>query len=217
MKRTKTLRRGVAAVVLTAVVLVAAGWGALVWVRRDTRVEQAERLAAAMGWRAGYRIAEIGAGDGSMSLLAARRVGPNGRVYANEIDPAMVAALRLRAARGGNSNLTAVEGSGTSANLPESCCEAVFMRWVYHHFTNPAAMNASLFHSLRPGGLLAIADFSPTFLRRIAALLKRHPVDGMPAAIIVRQVTEAGFVSQGEIEAWPGRGYCLLFRKPVTQ
>ncbi len=99
----------------------------------------------------------------------------------------MVAPLRLRAARSGNSNLTAVEGSGTFAN------------------------------SLRPGGLLAIADFSPTFLRRIAARLKRHPVDGMPAAIIVRQVTEAGFVPQGEIEAWPGRGYCLLFRKPVTQ
>jgi ubiquinone/menaquinone biosynthesis C-methylase UbiE len=48
-----------------------------------------------------------------------------------------------------------VEGGLAQTNLPDECCDAVFMRHVYHHFGDPPAMNASLFRSLKPGGRLA--------------------------------------------------------------
>jgi hypothetical protein len=88
------------------------------------------------------------------------------------------------------------------------------MRWVYHHFTRPAEMNASLFLAARPNGLLAVADFSPTLVDRVAALLKRHELHGIDSGRVKRELSAAGFSFDRELAGWPGRGYCLLFRKP---
>ena len=58
-------------------------------------------------------------------------------------------------------NVTVVEGTAAQTNLPEQCCDAIFMRDVYHHFSDPAAMNASVLASLKPGGGLGVLDFGP--------------------------------------------------------
>ncbi|HJZ96307.1 MAG TPA: methyltransferase domain-containing protein [Candidatus Solibacter sp.] len=120
-----------------------------------------EKLLEAINVRAGGTVCEIGAGDGSMSINVARIVGPNGRVYTNELGEDHVKKLRDKIAAAGLAQITVVGGETTRTNFPEGGCDGVFLRDVYHHFTDPAAMNASIAASLKPGGRLAVVDFKP--------------------------------------------------------
>jgi ubiquinone/menaquinone biosynthesis C-methylase UbiE len=118
-------------------------------------------LMTALEIHPGSSVGEIGAGGGELTFLLAREVGGNGRIYTNDLNKERLQALRREAAHRTLSNVTAIEGRETETNLPERCCDAIFMRNVYHHFGDPQAMNASLLKSLKPGGRLAIIDFTP--------------------------------------------------------
>jgi ubiquinone/menaquinone biosynthesis C-methylase UbiE len=109
----------------------------------------------------GSTVGEIGAGNGALTLLVAKQVGPSGRVLSNELNPDRVKTIGAAAAATGLTNVTAVQGAEAETNFPERCCDAIFMRDVYHHFNDPPAMNASIFKSLKPGGYLGILDFTP--------------------------------------------------------
>ena len=74
---------------------------------------------------------------------------------------ASLAKVDFVTAAAGLKNVTVVDGTAGRTNLPEQCCDAIFMRDVYHHFTDPAAMNASVLASLKPGGMLGVLDFGP--------------------------------------------------------
>jgi ubiquinone/menaquinone biosynthesis C-methylase UbiE len=180
---------------------------------RDTAKEEMAALASAMQWKSTRSVAEIGAGQGSMAASLAHMAPRTAKIYATEIEPALVAALRERAERDGFTNLSVVQGSDHTTGLPDQCCDAIYMRRVYHHFNRPSEMDAALYRALRSDGLLAIADFTPNALDWLAAAVKRHPVDGIDRSLVARQVAAAGFVPAGEVAPWPGRGYCLLFRK----
>ena len=106
-------------------------------------------------------VGEIGAGAGELTFALARAVGDRGRVFSNELNKDRIEALRNEAAKSGRGNVTIVEGRERETNFPEACCDAIFMRNVYHHFDDPPAMNASLLTSLKPGGRLAVIDFTP--------------------------------------------------------
>ena len=85
------------------------------------------------------------------------------------------------------------------------------MRRVYHHLTDPVAINATLLRALRPGGVLAVIDFPP-LVSWVWAL--NHGVD---ARRVTQEVVASGFQLVQVIEDWPGRGplgsYCAVFRK----
>jgi tRNA A58 N-methylase Trm61 len=106
-------------------------------------------------------VCEIGAGDGEMSIAAARIVGPNGRVYSSELGDARIKKLRDNVAARGLTQITVVAGDPTRTNFPDGACDGVFMRDVYHHVTDPASMNSSISAALKPGGRVAVIDFSP--------------------------------------------------------
>jgi predicted methyltransferase len=59
-------------------------------------------------------------------------------------------------------DVSVVEAREAETMLPPACCDSIVIRHVYHHFPQPAQENASLFASLKPGGLLAVVDFPPT-------------------------------------------------------
>ena len=88
-----------------------------------------------------------------------RRVGSSGRVFATEIDPARLRRLREAVTGAKLGNVAVVEAQSRETALPPSCCEAIVLRRVYHHLTEPASINASLLQSVRPGGVLVIIDF----------------------------------------------------------
>jgi len=154
-----------------------------------------ERLAKALEVQEGATVAEIGAGSGSLTVLMARLVGPDGRVYSNEIDDGRRSGIEKAAAAANLGNVTVVESGARDANLPAGCCDAIFMRNVYHHFTEPAPMLASLYRALKPGGRLAVIDFAPGNGKEAERPAERD-VDGthgVSAATIEHELRQEGF------------------------
>lgn len=177
---------------------------------------EAERLTPLLHWQAGSVVADIGAGDGEMTVAAAERVGPTGRVYTTEIDAKKLEHLEGLAAK--SQNLTAVQAAEAETNLPPACCNSILLRRVYHHFPQPAEMDASLFKSLKPGGLLAVIDFPP---RSGLPEIKEHvPKNrgghGVAEKIVVEELTAAGFEVVSRPANWPDDDYCVIFRKPAN-
>jgi len=153
-----------------------------------------EWLIASLEIHAGSSVGEIGAGEGALTIAIAKAVGPAGKVFSNELNKERLAALPEVAQRAGVNNVTPVEGRDAATNFPDQCCDAIFMRNVYHHFGNPAAMDASLLTSLKPGGRLAIIDFTPP--DKEAAQPSGRSADGfhgVKPATVARELLAAGF------------------------
>ena len=175
-------------------------------------------LAETLSWKPGSVVAELGAGDGGLTLAAAARVGPTGRVYTTELDPERLAQLRSLAARQKVQNITVVKAGIEETNLPRECCDSIFMRGVYHHVTQPEKEDASLFQSLKPGGRLAIIDFPPTNetteRESIAGVPKNRGGHGIPKQLLVNELTGAGFRLFPTSVKWRGNDYCVIVQRP---
>lgn len=199
---------------LAVLAISVAGW---VVQQGGQAVEQA-RIAEVLEIEPGMVVADIGAGEGDWSIDLARRVGPSGRVYSTEVEPRLLDAVRRAAADAGLDNVSVVEGGASSTNLPERCCDAILLRRVYHHFTDPAGMTRSMLRSLKPGGLLAVVDFEPGSrgLQRPEGVPEDRGGHGVPTDLLRREMTAAGFETVRRVEGWPGgqRDFCLLFRRP---
>jgi ubiquinone/menaquinone biosynthesis C-methylase UbiE len=163
----------------------------------------------------GSVVADIGAGpDALLTIPMARHVGPTGRVYATELGTSSLEKLRSVVEKAAAVNVEIVPGDPLKTNLPPGCCDAIFIRYVYHHFADPLAMNASLRDALRPGGVLAIIEFAPRGREAQApagrALDDAH---GVSAESIVRELKSAGFELMSS-EQRPDRTVRVVARKP---
>ncbi|MGD9902714.1 MAG: methyltransferase domain-containing protein [Vicinamibacterales bacterium] len=165
--------------------------------------EDAARLVAALGIAPGSAVAEVGAGSGALTVAMARAVGPTGRVFSNELNPRQRAATERAVAAAGLTNVTVVEGRAAETNMPAACCQALFMRDVFHHVENRAAMSRSLLATLAPGGRLGILDFAPR---------GRHGI----TADEVRATLEAAGFADVRLEAAGARWYLVVAAKPVS-
>lgn len=180
-----------------------------------TTDDEVEQLGAWLRIEPGMRLADLGAGDGSFAIALARRVGPEGHVYAIEIDSERLAEIRQAVKEAGLENVSVVEGAISSTNLPEACCEAVFSRLVYHHLTDAPAINADIYRALRPGGRLLVIDLEPGgILDLFGDPSNRHGGHGAPAPTVLAEVTDAGFETVRGPERWRGSLYALMVRRP---
>ena len=181
------------------------------------RKKDADKLATLLDWQPGSVVAEIGAGDGDWTLEAAERVGPTGRVYTTELDPDKLHKLQSLASEQNTHHVIAVKAGQAATNLPPACCDSIFMRRVYHHFTEPEKENSSLFQSLKPGGLLAVIDFEPGEGPGDSKLPKGVPKNrgghGMPKQLLIEELTAAGFQVVAT-PGWTSPDYCVVFKKP---
>jgi ubiquinone/menaquinone biosynthesis C-methylase UbiE len=182
-----------------------------------TTAGELDRLAVWLDVRPGARIADLGAGDGAFAIALARRVGASGEVYATEIDDERLAEIRRAAEAAKLSNVTMIKGAVSRTNLPEACCDSVYSRFVYHHLTDPAAINADIFHALRPGGRLLIIDFEPGGIMDWIGrpeTADRHGGHGTPKKTVLSEARAAGFQPVRGPESWRGRSYAVLFKRP---
>lgn len=175
---------------------------------------EAERLTRALAIEPGMTVADVGAGKGGLAVAIARRVAPGGRVFATEIDPKRLAAIRDAIAREGLDNVTVVTAGERETGLPAACCEVVYLRNVYHHIAHPDALNASLFESVAPGGRLAVIDFEPGGLLDWLGGGARRQGHGVRPAQVIRELTAAGFGLERRNDRWGRSGYLLTFRRP---
>ena len=168
---------------------------------------------AAQGKR-GTVVADIGAGDGSYAFAAAGLVGAAGRVYATEIDAKKLAELRAEVAKRKLTNVIVVESKEADTNLPAGCCDAIYLRRVYHHLTKPAEFDAALVRSLKSGGRLAIIDFPPrTGLDPVEGVPSNRGGHGIPEKIVIEELKAAGLTVEKIVEDWPENDYCVVFVK----
>jgi ubiquinone/menaquinone biosynthesis C-methylase UbiE len=201
--------------VLLASLAVAATLVCAVIVTRADDESDAARLIETLELKPGSTVAEIGAGDGELTVLISRHVGPTGRVFTTELGEDRVRTLRAAVEKAGVGNVTIVEGDAARTNLPDGCCDAVFMRAVYHHFGDPLAMNRSLLASLRSGGRLAVMDFTPRGDEEAS-----NPADrdedgrhGVKADTLLKELVAAGFERIG-VEDRKDRDFLVVVRKP---
>lgn len=163
-----------------------------------------EQIFEAIGAREGSTVCEVGAGDGGLSIAAARIVGEQGRIYTSELGDARVKTLRERIANSGLAQITVVAGEANSTNFPDGVCDAMFMRDVYHHITSVESFNKSLFEALKPGGRLAILDFEPDPGSKLPkGVPENRGGHGIRPAIVEAELKAAGFTHLETIARWP--------------
>jgi ubiquinone/menaquinone biosynthesis C-methylase UbiE len=181
---------------------------------KASATDEIPKLAALMDWKHGTVVADIGAGDGSYTFAAVEQVGATGKVFATEIDEEKLKALRAEAKKRDLQNITVVESAEAETNLPASCCDAIFLRRVYHHLTKPLEFDASILRSLKPGGKLAIIDFPPhPEYGKVKGVPKDREDHGIQQKILIDELTKAGFQVEKIVEDWPTSDYCVLFHK----
>ena len=190
-----TLRRFITPFVLTPFLFLPTAAAHAAAQSADQIAADAERIIKALDLRPGAVVAEIGAGDGALTILIARAAGTEGRVYSTELSQEKAAAIRNRAASASMNNVAVVVGRDDDTGLPDRCCEAIVMRDVYHHFTKPVVMNAAIMKALRPGGKVVILDFGPPPGSESADVTRRGEdgQHGITPATLERELKAAGY------------------------
>jgi precorrin-6B methylase 2 len=179
--------------------------------RRQAEFE-APKLAEVLGVKPGMTVADIGTGGGAMAMVLARLVG-TGRVYATDITERSLTITREYAKKEGLTNITVFEGGAASTNLPSACCDALFLRNVYHHVTEAAAFNKSLYATAKPGARLAIIDAPPGKASELpSGVPTNRGGHGIPVTVVIEELTAAGFAHVRTIQGWPpGDKYPTVF------
>lgn len=181
---------------------------------RGNAADEIKRLAVLMEWKAGTVVADIGAGDGIYSFAAVEHVGTTGKVYATELDAKKLEELKTEVTKRKLQNVIVVESKVADTNLPTACCDAIFLRRVYHHLTEPAEFDANLVRSLKPGGRLAIIDFpARSGLEPVEGVPANRGGHGIPQKVVIEELTTAGLQMEKVVNDWPENDYCVLFVK----
>lgn len=202
------LRQGIIALVTLFVITAC--------VSAQSSSEDVKWLIDVLELQKGSVVADIGAGDGDQTLAIARHIGESGHIYSTELGEESVQELRESVDNAEAANITVLEGHPAQTNLPEECCDAIYMRRVYHHFGDPPSMNASLFQSLKPGGKLAVIDFEPRGSEAEPGGRDSGSSHGVRAKTVVEELIRAGFEPVSN-EQQSGRNFYIVMQKPMKE
>ena len=149
-----------------------------------------------------------------MSELFARMVGPQGKVFAVDINPKLLDRIEQNARAHNLANLQIMLGREDSVDLPADSVDLMFICDTFHHFEYPKGSLRSIYRALRPGGEIVVVDF-----RRVPGKSPSWMLEHVRAGqdVFTKEITEAGFVLVRE-EAAPflAENYVVRFRKPAA-
>jgi predicted methyltransferase len=120
--------------------------------------QKVDAIFSAMGIRPGAIVADVGAGEGFFTTRLARAVGPEGRVYAVDINKGSLDKLRRRLAEGSIENVTVIESEPDDPKLPEQTLDAALIINAYHEMRQHQAILTKLTRALKPAGRLVIVE-----------------------------------------------------------
>ena len=189
------------------------GVGGADWLERPEREseENVEGALNAIGLKPGMTVAEVGAGTGYVALRMARRVGPGGKVYANDVQPEMLQLLRVNATKAGFTNVVTVLGSVTDPKLPAGQIDLIILVDVYHEFSQPQKMLQGIRSALKPDGRLVQLEY-----RKEHPPLPIQPDHKMSVAEAKTEVEAEGFKLGPVIETLP-RQHILIYTKATAK
>jgi len=185
------------------------GLGGADWLVRPEREqeEQPDLALDAIGIGEGSTVADIGAGAGYMTWRMAERVGPRGKVYANDIQPQMLALLKKNMQQRKLTNVETVLGAIDDPKLPPNAVDLVLLVDVYHEFSEPQAMLRRIRESLRKDGRLVLLEY-----RAEDPSVPIRPEHKMSITQVKAELEPEGFRLDRVSEALP-RQHILIFRK----
>ena len=177
---------------------------------RDERQKPGE-LIRAMGLQPGMTVADVGTGIGYMLPFLSRRVGPGGRVIAEDIFDDFLASARQRVENLKLPNVTFVKGAETDPKLPDGEVDIALALDVYHHFDYPEKMLAAIYKSLKPEGKLVIVEYYKRQEAMPGGRALTHIRLDMPD--VIKEIEANRFHLLSEREHVPDSQYLLIFRK----
>jgi ubiquinone/menaquinone biosynthesis C-methylase UbiE len=189
------------------------GMGGADWLVRSERESEEAPDAAldALGIRQGSVAADVGAGVGYFTWRLAERVGPGGKVYANDIQPAMLERLKKNMAAHGLTNVETVLGAEDDPRLPPGKIDLVLLVDVYHEFSRPQKMLGKIRESLKPDGRLVLLEY-----RKEDPKVPIRPEHKMSVAEVKAEIEPEGFRFEKSLETLP-RQHIIIFSRAATQ
>ena len=189
------------------------GWQGADWLERDQRIEEEEPDVAldVLKIAKGAAVADIGAGSGYMTVRLARRVGPTGMVFANDLQPQMIEMLRRRLAAKKIANVTLVQGDVDDPKLPPSSVDLELMVDVYHELSQPQAMLRRLREALKSGGRLVLLEY-----RKEDPAIPIRPEHKMSVRDAKMEVEAEGFTLSRVDESLPRQHILIFTPKPSS-
>jgi ubiquinone/menaquinone biosynthesis C-methylase UbiE len=178
------------------------------WLERPSREreEGTNRLVDLLGLKPSDKVADIGAGTGYFSFRMATRVS-NGVVYAEDIQPEMLAIIRQTQNQGIGSNIVTVLGTITDPKLPAGSLDLILLVDAYHEFSFPREMGESMVRALKAGGQIALVEY-----RGEDASVPIKPLHKMTETQARKEMTALGLVWQRTDESLPWQ-HLMFFRK----
>jgi predicted methyltransferase len=123
--------------------------------------QKPDQIMDALNIADGSTVADIGAGAGWFTIRLARRVGPRGTVYAQDVQRQMLEAIRRRVAKEGLANVETRLGEGSNPHLPIGALDAVLVVDVYPEVEDRVTFLRNLGSSLKPNGRIGIVNYKP--------------------------------------------------------
>ena len=155
------------------------------WEKRLNRNQPPVKIMDAIGLKEGMVIGDIGAGRGRFTVWFADRVGPKGKVYANDIVENYLHSIEQRSKRLGFTNVITCLGTVVEPNIPEEVLDVAFMINVYHHLEKPVELLKNLIPALKKDGVLVIVERIPE--------KSRWASEATPKDRLISQADQAGY------------------------
>ncbi len=179
--------------------------------------EKPQEVMDILGIKAGSLVADVGAGEGYFTFHLATRVGPTGKVYAEDILDDRLEKIRTRAGKEKLAQVEAIHGENDDPRLPSECCDVVLISNAYHEMREYDKMLQGIFRALKPGGLLAIIDAPAKPGNRRESYYDRHRI---PERLVREDTARNGFRFQRQLPTFTppdsDRTYFfLIFQKPL--
>ena len=175
-------------------------WSGAAWLVRHKRdrEEATLRMREELRLKSGMKVCDMGAGNGYHTLPMAEAVGESGKVFAVDVQPEMIEMLKERIAAKKLTNIEPIVGLYHDPNLPPASCDLILLVDVYHEFSHPVQMLASMRKALRPGGMVVLVEF-----RAEDESVPIKPEHKMTKAQITKELTANGYQLAREFDELP--------------